>query len=214
MIEHMQESSEDRSVAADIARVLARRIVSGVLAPGARLRQDHIAAEFRASHVPVREAFQRLDALGLVVTEPRRGVRVAPMEAADVLEVSEMRAALEVLALRHAAPGLTPEDFVAAREVAGASEDLEAANQAFHRILTRGCGMPRLLASIEGLHHAAARHLHAAWQALDWQARSDAEHEAILAALETGDVEAAERLLAAHIRAAGRALAVRLGRKE
>jgi DNA-binding GntR family transcriptional regulator len=210
MVERMQERDEDRSVTAEIARVLAGRIVSGVLAPGARLRQDHVAAEFGASHVPVREAFQRLDALGLVVTEPRRGVRVAPMDAADVLEVSEMRAELEGLALRHAAARLTAEDFRAARSVEG---DLEAANQAFHRILTRGCGMPRLLASIEALHHAAARHLHAAWQELDWQARSDAEHEGILAVLEAGDVEAAARLLAVHIRAAGRAVAERLGQK-
>ena len=135
MVERMQERDEDRSVTAEIARVLAGRIVSGVLAPGVRLRQDHVAAEFGASHVPVREAFQRLDALGLVVTEPRRGVRVAPMDAADVLEVSEMRAELEGLALRHAAARLTAEDFRAARAVGG---DLEAANQAFHRILTLG----------------------------------------------------------------------------
>jgi DNA-binding GntR family transcriptional regulator len=208
----MQENDGDRSMAGDIARVLTKRIVSGDLAPGARLRQDHVAAEFHTSHVPVREAFQRLDALGLVVTEPRRGVRVAPMAAADVLEVAEMRAALEVLALRHAAPALTPADFAAARAV-GAGADLEAANQAFHRILTRGCGMPRLLAAIEGLHHAAARHLHAAWHALDWQGRSDAEHGAILDALEAGDLADAERLLAAHIRAAGVALAGRLGGK-
>jgi DNA-binding GntR family transcriptional regulator len=97
--------------------------------------------------------------------------------------------------------------------VAGRSADLDAANQAFHRILTQGCGMPRLLAAIEGLHHAAARHLQAAWHALDWQGRSDAEHGAILDALEGGDVAAAEQLLAAHIRAAGVALAERLGRE-
>ena len=62
--------------AAQIARALADRIISGTLEPGARLRQDHVAEEFGASHVPVREAFRLLEAQGLAKNEPRRGVRV------------------------------------------------------------------------------------------------------------------------------------------
>jgi len=95
------------TIAVRISRELADRIVSGVLEPGSRLRQDHVAAEFGTSHVPVREAFRRLEAQGLAVSEPRRGVRVASFDLAEVKEVAEMRAALEVLALRHAAPHLT-----------------------------------------------------------------------------------------------------------
>ncbi|ODN68498.1 putative HTH-type transcriptional regulator YdfH [Methylobrevis pamukkalensis] len=101
----MTTSSE--TVAARIARVLAERIIAGALEPGARLRQDHVAEEFGASHVPVREAFRRLEAQGLARSEPRRGVRVAGFDRDTVREVAEMRAALEVLALRNAAPHLT-----------------------------------------------------------------------------------------------------------
>ena len=95
------------TIAARISRVLADRIIAGSIEPGSRLRQDHLAAEFGASHVPVREAFRRLEAQGLAVSEPRRGVRVAAFDLAEVREVAEMRAALEVLALQHAAPNLT-----------------------------------------------------------------------------------------------------------
>src|SRR5476649_2770590 len=114
----MQEPPEDddRSLAGQIARALATQIVSGALQPGTRLRQDEIALAFRASHVPVREAFRRLDAQGLVVTEPRRGVRVATLDPADVIQVTEMRAVLEMLALRHAMPKLQPSDLERARE--------------------------------------------------------------------------------------------------
>src|SRR5690606_5553524 len=70
----MTESSND-TLANRISRSLADRITAGEFAAGARLRQDHIAEEFGASHVPVREAFRRLEAQGLVVSEPRRGVR-------------------------------------------------------------------------------------------------------------------------------------------
>src|SRR5262245_60014362 len=84
----------DESVADRIARVLADRIITGALAPGSRLMQDHLAQEFSASHVPVREAFRKLEAQGLVVSKPRCGVRVSHLDPASVLEVTEMRAAL------------------------------------------------------------------------------------------------------------------------
>ena len=214
MMSRLQESGDDQSVAAAITRTLADRIVSGALAPGERLRQDHIAAEFRASHVPVREAFRRLDAQGLVVTEPRRGVRVASMDPADVVEVAEMRAALEALAVRHALPRLTPGDIAMARSALDAEArsgdnlpTLEEANRRFHAVLIAPCGMPRLVAAIADLHRASARHLFAAWRDLTWQTRSHDEHRAILVAVAAKDADVACTLLADHITAAGRALA-------
>src|SRR5258708_32754088 len=111
---YMQSLGDDRSITGQITRALAHRIVIGVLAPGAPIRQDHIAEEFRASHVPVREAFRKLEAQGLVVSEPRRWVRVAPLDPATVMEITEIRAALEVLALRHAIPKITEADLAAA----------------------------------------------------------------------------------------------------
>ncbi|TIW71002.1 MAG: GntR family transcriptional regulator, partial [Mesorhizobium sp.] len=99
-------STED-TIAVRISKELADRIISGAIEPGSRLRQDHVAEEFKTSHVPVREAFRRLEAQGLAISEPRRGVRVASFDLGEVREVAEMRAALEVLALRHAAPHLT-----------------------------------------------------------------------------------------------------------
>jgi DNA-binding GntR family transcriptional regulator len=207
---------EDRTLAGQIAQALAERIVAGAIAPGTRLRQDHVAAEFRVSHVPVREAFRRLEAQGLVQSEPRRGVRVPPLEPATVIEVTEMRAALESLALRHAFDRLGPADLALARaaiEAGDASTDIqvwEAANRRFHRALAAPCTMPRLLASIDDLHRASARILFATWRELDWQPRSDSEHRACLAAIERGNRATALRLLESHIREAGHALADRL----
>lgn len=204
--------ADDRSVAGQIARTLAERIVTGAIAPGERLRQDHVAAEFHASHVPVREAFRRLEAQGLVESEPRRGVRVPPLDPGAILEVTEMRAALETLALRHAFDRIGVDAMVSARVaiVAGESSDdvrvWEAANRRFHRALIAPCGMKRLLASIDDLHRVASRFLFATWRALDWQRRSDDDHRALLAAAQRGDRDEAERLLGAHIRDAGHAL--------
>lgn len=207
---------EDGTLAGTIARALAERIISGEIAPGTRLRQDRVAAEFGASHVPVREAFRRLEARGLVQSEPRRGVRVPPLEPETVIEVTEMRAALEALALRHAFDRIGPADLALARaaiEAGDASSDIqvwEAANRSFHRAIICPCGMKRLLASIDDLHRASARILFATWRDLDWQPRSDSEHRACLIAIEGGDRAKAIKLLESHIRNAGYALAQRL----
>jgi DNA-binding GntR family transcriptional regulator len=199
----------DDTIAVRISKVLADRIISGAIEPGARLRQDHVAEEFHTSHVPVREAFRRLEAQGLAVSEPRRGVRVAAFDLGEVKEVAEMRAALEVLALRHAAPHLTSAILEQAEEATKAgdkSRDVrswEEANRAFHRLILAPCAMPRLLATIDDLHAASARFLFAAWR-LEWEARTDQDHRAILAALRQGNTESAALTLGRHVQWIGR----------
>jgi DNA-binding GntR family transcriptional regulator len=211
--ETSQVAETDKSVADIIADALARRIVLGELPPGHKVGQDHVAAEFHASHVPVREAFRRLEARGLLVSEPRRGVRVAPINPAVVREVTEMRAALEVLALRHASTRLACVDIEAARlaiSACDASEDLivwEEANRRFHRAILAPCAMPRLIRAIDELHEAGARFLLSAWRDLDWQPRSDADHRAIVAKMETNDIDGATAMLRDHILDAGQTLA-------
>jgi DNA-binding GntR family transcriptional regulator len=196
--------AKDDTIALRISRALAERIIAGGLEPGTRLAQDHIAAEFGASHVPVREAFRRLEAQGLVVSEPRRGVRVAGFSLSEVREVAEMRAALEVLALRQAAPHLTRAILDAAEEATGAGDkagDVQAweeANRRFHRIILLPCAMPRLLRAIDDLHTASARFLFSGWRA-EWEAPTDRDHRAILAALRSGQVDLAANVLARHV---------------
>jgi DNA-binding GntR family transcriptional regulator len=198
------------TLAIQISRVLADRIVAGQLVPGARLRQDHVAEEFQASHVPVREAFQRLEAQGLVVSEPRRGVRVAGFGEREVREVAEMRATLEVLALRHAAPHLTLAILDAAEEATRAGDKApdarswEEANQRFHRLILDPCGMPRLLATIDDLHAASARFFFAGWRS-EWEAPTDRDHRAILQALRAGQIDAAAATLGRHVLGVGQA---------
>lgn len=199
----MTSASED-TIASRISRILADRIVTGQLDPGTKLRQDHIAEEFGTSHVPVREAFRRLEAQGLAVSEPRRGVRVASFDLKEVREVAQMRAALEVLALRHAAPHLTPAILDQAEEATVAGDNSrdvrswEEANRRFHTLILTPCGMPRLLAAISDLHAASARFLFASWRS-EWEVRTDHDHRAILAFLRQGNIENAAPVLERHV---------------
>ncbi len=199
----MTAATED-PISERIARILADRIISGEIQPGARLRQDHVATEFGTSHVPVREAFRALQTQGLAESEPWRGFRVTDFDVAELREVAEMRASLESLALRHAAPNLTRAILAEAEEVtrhgdrAGNVRDWEAANRRFHRLILAPCRMPRLLQTIDGLHAASARFLFAAWRS-DWEARTDHDHRTILTALREGRTEFACSTLARHV---------------
>ncbi len=201
-------TAKSDTIATRISRALAERIISGEIEAGAKLRQDHIAEEFGASHVPVREAFRQLEMQGLVIREPRRGVRVAGFTAGEVREVAEMRAALEVLALRKAAPHLTKAILDAAEEAtragdhAGDVQAWEDSNRLFHKIILEPCRMPRLLKAIDDLHAASARFLFLGWRA-EWEAPTDRDHRAILAALRSGDVELAATVLSRHVLTSG-----------
>ncbi|GAA0608709.1 GntR family transcriptional regulator [Paenochrobactrum glaciei] len=204
IIYNYMKSETHETIAVKISRILADRIIDGTLEPGMKLRQDHIAEEFQTSHVPVREAFRRLEAQGLAISEPRRGVRVASFDINEVREVAEMRAALEVLALRHAAPHMTRAILEAAEKATSEGDNCanirewEAANRRFHRLIIEPCGMPRLLAAIDDLHAASARFLFSTWRS-EWEVRTDHDHRAILDALRKGDTDSACLILARHV---------------
>lgn len=196
------------TIATRISKTLAERIISGAIEAGSRLRQDHVAEEFGASHVPVREAFRLLESQGLVVSEPRRGVRVAGFTLEEVREVAEMRAALEALALRNAFPHMTKaildtaEDANRAGDRARDVHAWEEANRNFHRIILTPCGMPRLLKAIDDLQTASARFLFSGWRA-EWEAPTNRDHRAILDALRAGQADVAAIVLARHVQTIG-----------
>lgn len=197
-------TQQNETIAVRISRILADRIIGGVIEPGSRLRQDHIAEEFETSHVPVREAFRRLEAQGLAISEPRRGVRVTSFDIGEIREIAEMRAALEVLALRHAAQHLTRAILDAAEKATLEGDksrnvrEWEEANRRFHKLILDPCAMPRLLTAIDDLHAASARFLFSTWRS-EWETRTDHDHRAILEALRQNDVDSATNILARHV---------------
>lgn len=201
----MITDSESTTVAWRIAESIGERIISGAIQPDAPLRQDHVAREFNSSHVPVREAFRQLEAQHLVVAVPRRGVRVAPLDTNSVKEIAEMRAALEVVALRNAAPKFTSTHLARIElaliegDNAQTIQDFEMANRAFHQALVAPCAMPRLLASLDGLQLANSRLVFAMARNAGGRPRSNQDHRLILQALRARNVDQACNLLARHI---------------
>ena len=104
--------------ALSVADLLRAEITAGRLLPGEALRQDEVAGRFGVSRIPVREALRALQAEGLVDYAPNRGAAVARISTEEMLEMLEVRIALECHALRLAVPRMADADAEAARILA------------------------------------------------------------------------------------------------
>ncbi|MEM9580025.1 MAG: GntR family transcriptional regulator, partial [Pseudomonadota bacterium] len=189
---------------AAIADILAEEIIRGEIAQGARLAQDHIATRFNCSHVPAREALQRLVQMELATFIPKRGVRAFSLSDADQDDILEMRLALEPLALTKAVANMTPaalQEMERFRLVCDQAKDpiaWEKANRQFHLEILKPCARPLILGRIEQLQRLSAQRFHARWRK-SWQSTSDKDHVAILRAMERRDEKTASAILRRHL---------------
>jgi DNA-binding GntR family transcriptional regulator len=196
--------------------LLKQRVVAGSYAPGAQLKEEHIARELGLSRTPVRTALKRLAADGLATLDAHRGVRVAQWTDADILETYRLRSLLEAHAAQRAAQRRDPA-AVAALEalnhdmgVAIAKGGprmalaLQAINSRFHRAILDASGSPRLkllMASIVDMP-IVVRSFFVSTTA-DLQ-QSLQHHRDITAAIGDGDGEVAAQAMQLHLRIAER----------
>ncbi|VVE49852.1 GntR family transcriptional regulator [Pandoraea capi] len=205
----MKKSVEGKLSLTSLADQLRERIADGRWAPGTQLRQDAIAKEFGTSHIPVREAFVQLQASGFVTIVPNRGAFVSAMTTFEASELTEMRVALELLALDAAIDAFGPEDEAAAREILREDEmapDVESwsiDNWAFHRAIYQASGRRHLMETLEAIWRKTDRYLRLVWQLERYQDVSFSEHVEILEAVLARDRRTAKRLTKAHIQSAG-----------
>jgi len=94
-----------------VSEALRQAIREGVLQPGERLMEIQLADELGVSRTPIREAIRKLELEGFVVMVPRRGTYVADISLKDVVQVFEIRSALEELAAGLAAERITPDEL-------------------------------------------------------------------------------------------------------
>lgn len=183
-----------------VERAVIEQLLRGELAPGTRIRQDALAAELGVSKIPVREALQRLSALGLLQFETNRGATVPMLSVTEAIENAVLRTSIEVEMLRRAIPAMTIVDLAEAElALDDATLGVTEANWAFHRALTRPAGWRRGLAMVEILHAAVAPYVLLYTDGLGGAEASHAEHRALLEACRAGDVDAAVSLLESHL---------------
>ena len=88
----------------EVRAAVLERLVSGQLAPGARVNETNLARELGVSATPVREALLSLEAQRFLRSTPGKGFAVAPLDAAEVHDIYSVLAVLDTQALRLAGP--------------------------------------------------------------------------------------------------------------
>lgn len=206
------------SVVERVAAQLQDEIRQGRLPAGTRLIQGDIAARLGVSGTSVREAFYVLENLGLVTWDGRRGVSVFEPSMQNLIEVYNIRAALESLAVQIAAPRLEQSDIDRLDSLLTEMETLRLAdnrflalNGRFHGHLVGKSGSGRLVRLIDAQQSAASAYV-AFLGGVEPEStrRTHLEHRAILSALRTGDADLAAAAMRAHLNARARALETRL----
>jgi len=190
-------------------------ICSGALAPGQRLTQEDLAARLAVSRQPVLQALRLLKQQGLVLDAPGRGLQVAPLDAAAIVQLYQVRGALDALAARLAAgrratlPAATlrqGRQRVRGRDVAAMIEaDLD-----FHRALYAASGNPLIERSAAAQWQHLRRAMGAVLQHATVRGSVWDEHEAIARAIAAGDADAAAQAAEAHTERAGQFMALHL----
>ena len=202
-----------RGRVADLVENIRAEILTGAFAPGETLVQEDLATRFGVSRMPVRDAIKHLQVLGFVTVESNKRARVAALSLEDFIEIYDMRASAEALAIRSSMPHLTNAQIDAAEAIQDQIEGVEpkgfgALNMAFHMTLYRPSGKARLLAHVEMLFNAADRYVAMVSAGEDLKTKANAEHRALLEHCRLRETEAAENCVAQHIISARDALSV------
>jgi DNA-binding GntR family transcriptional regulator len=140
---------ERRVFREEIREQLIEAILNGRLAPGARIVETRIAQQFGVSQGPVREALRDLELFGFVVSSPFRGTQVRKISTEELLEIYPLRAAIEGVAARAAAPRIDEatlthlEQLIDQMREAAARDDHSAeadADHNFHHAIVKASG--------------------------------------------------------------------------
>jgi DNA-binding GntR family transcriptional regulator len=193
-----------------IAAQLREEIASGTIPFGEKLSEARLAQRFGVSRMPVREALKELEAAGFVAIEHRRGTFVRGLSRREILDLFEVREAVECMAARLCAGRAGNEILALLDEVmftmadaaqGGDADGYVATDERLHELIMRGAGNApladyyRLL--VQQLHRGLLSSIVTRREGR--MKRSLAEHRAIVAAISARDAPAAEAAMRAHV---------------
>lgn len=224
MDSHLAVLAEERSgrghrtLAEKAFDTLHTAIITGQLRPGARLPIEELAEVLEMSPMPIREAVRRLDAAGLVENIPHRGARVTDLSVTDLAEVTEVRLALEVLAIRRAAERFEDRHAAAARERLDQLNEMSddnsagtsAAHAAFHFALYDAADSAWLMRLIRPVWETSERYCLEVPSCRQLVERRG-EHDAILTACVARDADLAAVALHDHLATTANSISMEMG---
>jgi DNA-binding GntR family transcriptional regulator len=207
---------ENRTLSQQVYEHMRAEILAGRYRPAAELNEVAVAEEMGVSRGPVREAFGRLRAEGLIEIRPHRGAVVSELSKMEFLDAYQMREVLEAFAMGLAVPKLSSsvkKELIAACESmdeAADQGDIVAffyANDRFHRTLVYAADNIHLTRFYDNLTAQMGRYRHVSAELRGDLKMSITEHRQILDAILAGDVGEATELARAHVQVPQRVIA-------
>ncbi|UTT69491.1 GntR family transcriptional regulator [Arthrobacter sp. DNA4] len=204
MLTAEETQDKDRPLRETVRDTLRTRIFEGHYAPGTRLVERDLAAEFSVSRLPVREALRMLRQEGLISDRGARGAEVSSLSPKDVEDLFDVRQSLEVLACRLAAKRATRDDLSYLKRLLdnaeaflakGAVMEAHRANSEFHDAITAIADnnfLKSALEPLQGRMHWLFRHVSDLPELIR-------EHRELYAAIASGDPDRAAAQSASHI---------------
>lgn len=195
-----------------ILNELEEMVFAGQLSDGDRLDEIKLAKQFGVSRTPIREALQRLVASGLAEQIPRRGVFVRQPGPFELMEMFETMAEIEGVCGRLAAQRISDEALDILEQAnhrcsaAVKASDIDMyylENEVFHHLIYKQAGNGFLEQEALRLHRRLKPFRRHQLRLRGRLAQSMSEHEAIVAALRSGDSECAGTALRNHVAVQG-----------
>ena len=191
-------------------------IRSGVLPPSTRITERDLARQLDISHVPVREAMERLHLHGWIEKIPQKGAYVKSFDQNDIAEIYLIREIIESGAARQVALNINSDQLEELKQVTDLLESAYESNNAevfrdadaqFHRLLVHFSGSPRMDTIFESIVLQARCFFFIGVSGTSLYTQKAREyhqpvsHTLIYEAIEARDVELAENLTRRHIQA-------------
>jgi DNA-binding GntR family transcriptional regulator len=186
--------------------LILEAIDGGLYKPGDRLVESELAERLGVSRTPVREALQRLETQGMLARDGRSLI-VASLDHNQLAELYAVRSELEGLAARLAARHATPEEVRVLRSmveedralIGGDPRALSRANKRFHKQIHLASHNRFLVQQLDLVHRSMALMATTSFAAEGRDQVALEEHDQIVAAIESGDGDAAYLALKQHI---------------
>ena len=205
------QAPEARTLAERVFQALQSAIVRGELPPGSRITEPGLAKNYGISRGPLREAMRRLEAHRLIERVPHVGARVVQLSMDELLELFDVREALEGMAARQAAAHMTAEEIAGLREVLAMHEqqsDLRRGESYyqregdldFHYRIVQGSHNRMLVTLLCDDLYYLVRLYRTQFSASGGRPqRALVEHHRIVDAIEAGEGDLAEQLMRRHV---------------
>ena len=191
-----------------IANEIAEAILRGDFAPGERLDEQALAARFKVSRTPVREALRHLSTSGLVNAQPRRGTTVSRITAEQLEELFVAMGEMEATCARLASLRMTPIERRRLEALHGKMAGLAAhnkiaayaeANIEFHTAIYAGAHNAVLSETAFNLRRRLLPYRRAQFRAAGRLARSHGEHDRVVRAILSGSAGEAHAAMLQHV---------------